>query len=71
MTNKKMTAWFPHYIKPARVGVYQIDRDTDAVAFWDGRFWGVTGSSIEEVICRGDKSSYQYAEWRGFKEKQK
>ena len=68
--DKKMTNWFPSYIKPVHVGVYQVDRDSNAAAFWDGRFWGFADYSINKVINCGDKSSYQHTEWRGFTEKQ-
>ena len=40
----KLTPWFPAHVKPARVGVYEVD-DQDGMigpwyAYWNGRRFG-------------------------------
>ena len=63
----KKTAWFPGYVRPARVGVYQTG-DSDDLNFqhWNGTWWGMLGVSADNALeFADDVSVFQSLPWRG------
>ena len=65
---RKHTRWFPHELKPARVGVYEIRHSSwiprVRYAFWDGACWGNASCEIDGALDMGG-FGYQDKEWRG------
>ena len=75
MSTNELTPWFDAIVKPARVGVYQVDWKPSAqeseyqwYAYWDGREWGWMAISISRAIAsynlNPDRRHKELA-WRG------
>lgn len=50
----KKTDWFPHQIKPIRVGVYQIKNPITGepvYAHWGGKYWGYYKGEFNDAIA--------------------
>jgi hypothetical protein len=66
------TEWFPHHIKPVRVGVYEVqnmyDRELPALFnHWDGERWTGSATDIDKVIVPASKYNLAFQDrvWRG------
>jgi len=65
----KLTNWFSRYVKPVHIGVYQRDSFTGDYSYWNGKFWCVGFTEIQELGRYPSTQKYasieQNAKWRG------
>lgn len=63
----KLTPWFVGTLNPIRVGVYErVSSYGVGYSYWNRRFWGMQGSTIDEAIKLQSKPSlWQTLPWRG------
>lgn len=62
------TRWFPGYIKPTRVGVYQLQPFFGKYLYshWNGSYWCMFGKTISDAIrMKNAKAFFQTYQWRG------
>lgn len=73
MAKAKLTPWFPGYVKPARMGVYERQIEGRIVfSYWDGGYWGPSQYDKDEAYYfRGLHSWFQTHPWRGLAEQPK
>jgi hypothetical protein len=76
---KKKTDWFPSFVDPYRIGVYQVftpNSCANKYAYYDKKGWRLCGSTVkqaeEEKPYATTLSSMTLfaSRWRGFTEKQ-
>jgi hypothetical protein len=74
---KQMTEWFPSNIKPARIGVYEIQwwfvNCWDyGFSYWNGKQWANSAGTPESALLhkKWTDGAIQDKKWRGFTEKQ-
>jgi hypothetical protein len=71
----KLTPWFPASVKPARVGVYNVDTLElgDIYRYWDGRHWSFFGLSPDGAMTQHAHGNIftngRLFPWRGLAEK--
>jgi hypothetical protein len=77
MAKHKLGPWHPECVKPAHVGVYELDwEDADGRAFakWDGYAWGIAvweklaGGTANGAIKKAQKEPIAFrwqTRWRG------
>ncbi|WP_424624464.1 hypothetical protein [Achromobacter marplatensis] len=77
MESQKLGPWHPEHVKPAHVGVYELDwGDADGRAFakWDGYAWGFAvwekfaGGTVNGAIKKAQKEPIAFlwqTRWRG------
>jgi hypothetical protein len=73
----KKTDWYPGYVKPKRIGIYERNDEGTSMydggpnfSYWDGKMWRNSGDSVERADLHsgyGD-SSEQNLPWRGLSE---
>lgn len=71
----KLSIWFPHYVLPAHIGVYEVD-DCDGLdgpwyAYWDGKKFGYRswiGPDAAYSMRNDPTSCRETAQWRGLAE---
>ena len=64
----KLTQWFPGYVKPVHVGVYErrLRFKTDVYySRWDGEKWCTLCDTVDEAAHKIFDSAYQNLPWRG------
>lgn len=71
--SKKLTPWFPGYVKPVWVGVYQREygneNDPDIVyCKWDGKAFHVYARNPYQASINDCESSNIHNRWRGLAE---
>lgn len=77
LDEKKLTDWFPPWMKPVRRGVYQVRHTVKGIvsegfAYWDGFMWQILRNTIKEADGPHNYiSSQQNKSWRGLKGKSK
>lgn len=71
----KLTNWFPGYIKPVRVGVYQQLNGSGKLGYqyWDGVRWHswATLPELATDTCFWAAEFYQNDSWRGLAQEPK
>lgn len=69
MTKRKVTPWFPHYVSPVHIGMYQRDwgiwaDDLQSRDYWDGNQWFLCADGTPNNAM----PSTQKVRWRGLTE---
>lgn len=74
MTKPIVTGWFPHTVKPTRIGVYErsptgVNQKDDAGWFanWNGEYWSHTYCAAEPASKCTRRGMFQNWYWRGVK----
>lgn len=70
MSKHKLTPWFPGYLKPVHVGVYERNYgeklNPDLVySKWDGHQWMAYGDDVDFADKQTCPTLHQCEEWRG------
>jgi hypothetical protein len=70
----KLTPIFPMSVAPVHVGVYRVEGNVLAYAYWSGLYWGLTMPTIDFCyMFRKDRSRQCYdgtvQGWRGLAKK--